>query len=294
MSSPIDRLHADPGARTASELLATDLPGADLRSLLLHVAERRAARPPASVLAQFTNDRFCAPAPIDGLTIARAHAASLGAVADEFDPIQLAPLAPLATSAAMSAVPQNNVVTTMRLSDVVSDPTNVLALEAALRRRSERDTVRLAAAHRVVRAQRFDGPRSFAHFSLLGLVSAGRDRGDRAFEIDELVRHLGALARAIRSVRPDADIVVSVSDHSGRLAEAEAVIDRLDVESRFDPERSHGRGYYEHLCCKIGLRIDGDIVEVGDGGSTDWTQHLSSNRKERLVISGLGLDRIVM
>jgi hypothetical protein len=33
-------------------------------------------------------------------------------------------------------------------------------------------------------------------------------------------------------------------------------------------------------------------LELVDGGSTDWTQQLLGNRKERLLISGLGLERL--
>jgi hypothetical protein len=33
-------------------------------------------------------------------------------------------------------------------------------------------------------------------------------------------------------------------------------------------------------------------VDVGDGGAVDWTQQLLTNRKERLVTSGLGLERM--
>jgi hypothetical protein len=32
-------------------------------------------------------------------------------------------------------------------------------------------------------------------------------------------------------------------------------------------------------------------VEIGDGGFVDWTQRLTGNRKERLLISGVGVDR---
>jgi hypothetical protein len=51
------------------------------------------------------------------------------------------------------------------------------ALEAAVRRDQARGTAaaRLAAFERVVRAQQMDQPWHFAHFSLLGLVTAGRD-----------------------------------------------------------------------------------------------------------------------
>lgn len=296
MTGPIDRLRADPTIRAAHDALRDGLPGSDLRSLLLDIASERAAnRSPSAVLEQHRTDRFCAPSPVDAVAIATAEAAALQAVSSAFQPIQLSPVSPLATSSAMSQVPQNNVVTTMRLTEVLSDPTNMLALEAALERRAAKTaTVRLAAKHRVLRAQRFEGPRSFAHFSLLGMVSAGRDRGDRGFEVTELTRHIEALVAAVIAIDSDAEVVVQVSDLSGRLDEALVIVDALDVEATVDPDRSHGRGYYEHLCFKIGVRRNDEIVEVGDGGSTPWTQHLLADRKERLVISGSGLDRIVM
>ena len=34
---------------------------------------------------------------------------------------------------------------------------------------------------------------------------------------------------------------------------------------------------------------EGDAVGLADGGRTDWTQRLLSNRKERLLTSGIGL-----
>jgi hypothetical protein len=296
MPGPIDRLRVDPVIRTAHDVLRDGLPGSDLRSLLLDVASERAAdRTPSAVLEQYRTDRFCTPSPIDAVAIATAEAAALQAVSSAFRAIQLSPVSPLATSSAMSQVPQNNVVTTMRLTEVLSDPTNMLALEAALERRvNDASTVRLAAKHRVLRAQRFDGPRSFAHFSLLGMVSAGRDQGDRSFEVAELIRHIQSLVAAVIAIDAAAEVVVQVSDHSGRFDEAQVIVDELDVEATVDPDRTHGRGYYEHLCFKIGVRRHDEIVEVGDGGSTSWTQHLLADRKERLVISGSGLDRIVM
>lgn len=296
MPGPIDRLRSDPATSAAHEALVDGLSGADVRSLLLDVAAQRAAqRAPASVLEQYRSDRFCASSSLDAVAIAFAEAKALQAVAADFHPIQLSPVSPLATSSAMSQVPQNNVVTTMRLTEVLSDPTNVLALEAALARQANpSETVRLAAAHRVLRAQRFDGPRSFAHFSILGMVSAGRDRGNRSFEVDELLRHIRSLVSAVRAVDTRADVVVRVSDHSGRLDEAAAIVAALEVESSIDASRTHGQGYYEHLCFKIGVRRGDEIIEVGDGGTTGWMQQLLANRKERLVISGSGLDRIVM
>jgi hypothetical protein len=33
-------------------------------------------------------------------------------------------------------------------------------------------------------------------------------------------------------------------------------------------------------------------MEVGDGGFVDWTARLLGNRRERLLISALGVDRL--
>ena len=35
-----------------------------------------------------------------------------------------------------------------------------------------------------------------------------------------------------------------------------------------------------------------EFFELGDGGLTDWSARLLSNRKERLMISGAGVDRM--
>ena len=64
----------------------------------------------------------------------------------------------LGTCTSVSAVDQNRIVSTVRSSEVVSDPTNVLALEAARRRQSSVDPVHLASCQRVLRAQRFIEP----------------------------------------------------------------------------------------------------------------------------------------
>ena len=293
---PLERILSDPDTRLAFDVLTDRLAPADLRSLLLAIAEDRSARrTPAEVHHQYSTDRFCAPSSIDGVLVAQTEATGLAAVAEDFTAVEIAPLAPFGATSALTPVSQNVVVPTMRLSEVVSDPTNVLALQAASMRRSQRGEVaRLSAVHRVTRAQHFAGPQSFAHFSLLGLVSAGRDRGDRAFETEEIVRHLKAHTAAIKAIDRRREIVVDVADHSGRYDEAHRVVEQVGsapgVLASIDHDRTSGNGYYQHLCFKISVRFDDDLLEIGDGGSTDWTAQLLDDRKERLVISGLGLD----
>ena len=93
--------------------------------------------------------------------------------------LALAPVVPLGTHSALATVSQHKVLSTIRACEVAADPTNALALEAAGRRRAlpRTATVKLAGIQRVVRAQQFQGAGAPAHFTLFGLVTAGRDEG---------------------------------------------------------------------------------------------------------------------
>jgi hypothetical protein len=69
--------------------------------------------------------------------------------------------------------------------------------------------------------------------------------------------------------------------------------DTAGVESVLLPERTAGRNYYRSLCFLICLPNDtGEPIQLVDGGCVDWTQRLLSDGKERLVISGVGSDRV--
>ncbi|HEY6886222.1 MAG TPA: hypothetical protein VI300_00545, partial [Solirubrobacter sp.] len=57
-----------------------------------------------------------------------------------------------------------------------------------------------------------------------------------------------------------------------------------------DAGRTQGRGYYDGMLLNItATDREGSAVGLADGGRTDWTQRLLSNRKERLLTSGIGL-----
>jgi hypothetical protein len=67
------------------------------------------------------------------------------------------------------------------------------------------------------------------------------------------------------------------------------------VSCRIDGIRETGRGYYTDLCFHIdAITSNGDRVQLADGGSVNWTQRILSNAKERLVISGIGTERLCM
>ena len=290
----VERLAREHDVEACLRLLADELAPADLTALLLEVAKRRAAAvTPALVLRQYQQDRFVQPVHVDVRRLLEVQMRVLDAVDPPFDVVGLSPLVPFATSAVLASVSQNRIVTTLRNTEVLSDPTTGLALEAALRRRATPDSViRLGCVERVLRAQTFDGPRSYAHFALLGLVSAGR--GSRSFDRASVREHIGALTAAAAAVGLGRT-QVALTDFGGVHGD---LVDELteqppaDCVITTDPDRSAGRGYYPSICFKVHVEHEGELVEIGDGGLVDWTQALVGSKKERLMTSALSLERV--
>ena len=297
------------------EALTERLSPTDLQTLLLEVYRRRAAAvTPSRLLARYEDNRFVVRSPVDPLDLARLEASAHDRLAAHgISSLALSPVTPLGTNTAIAPVDQYKVLTTIRNTEVVSDATNVLALECAVRRRAHlrgdprsRDRVRLGATHRVTRAQPFEGRGTMAHFALLSLCTAGRDEGSLRFETsalaEQIVVHLDVLDR-VRDVGCQvADVRVSVTDLTAgrhRSVLREQVVDRLaadhpDVSIGFDDERQHGVGYYIDACFEIHARTpDGAELSISDGGLTRWIAALLDNAKERLAISALGIERLL-
>ncbi|MGZ4678249.1 MAG: hypothetical protein ACXV8Y_17100 [Acidimicrobiia bacterium] len=267
------------------------VPGADLGSFLLAVAHRRAdAVTPAALMRRQRADRFVEPGTVDARALHRVAARALDALPAAFEVLELAPVAPLGTCSTVATVDQDKVVATMRGTEVAADPTNALTLLAGARRRSGSEPVRLAAVQRVLRAQPQSGGQ--AHFTVLGLVTSGRDRGNLDFERASLVETLGAVIACVRAVT-DATIELRIT--SLRDSYTDALVDvahdaLTTVTVVADPDRASGRGYYRDVCFKV--RAGPDRIEIGDGGFVDWTRTLSGDRRERQLIAGLGVDRL--
>lgn len=290
----------DPAVAAAFEILTERLSGSDLRALLRAVAATRShAAEPQVVLNQQRTDRFCEASPIDAVAVATLSSEALR-LAEEalFDAVQLSPTGPLGGALAFGAVAQDNVVTTMQLCEIVSDPTNSLALLAAAQRRLLRDpaqVTRLCAVQRVVRAKQFDAPSSLTHFSVLGLVSVGLDRGRRRLEFEELAKQLRVLVDVVDHAQPAGRIEIQVSDNSGRRDDADALVealaDRADTE--VVPPQSDRRHRYPNLCATLSLIERGKTVELADCGVAKSPAEFNGERKERLVVSRVNVDRLV-
>ena len=78
---------------------------------------------------------------------------------------------------------------------------------------------------------------------------------------------------------------------------SERVLGRLadgfpQAQLGFRPGRLHGVGYYRGISFNIDAELGGATYSVADGGTVDWTQRLLSDRRERLLTSGIGTERV--
>lgn len=310
MTDPIiERIQREVGVSNLVELLVDGLAPTDLQSLLLEVRRRGVEKlTPGELLNDYERNRFVRPASIAPQEVTRFDDVAWSHLPPKYVALELSPVAPLGAASAIATVDQNKVVSTIRNTEVVSDSSNVLALECASRRREllsddprSAEAVCLAATHRILRGQAYESPDLSAHFRLLSMCAAGRDEGSFTFEVRHLVEQISFYLTLIREFSHIESVRVTLTDlDSGHEAELEQrVLSRItdeapNVSTGLDPERADGRGYYSDACFKIFVTPSaGDEFELVDGGFTDWTRRLLSNAKERLLISGLGTERLI-
>jgi hypothetical protein len=279
------------------ERLATTLSGSELQSVLLEVMQRRAkTRMPADVLSQYQRDPFCRPAAVDQRTSV-AIDGHLLAAARGFEAIELSPIAPFGVCSAVALTDQNRVVSALRSSEVASDPTNVLALECAVRlRAAPASPVHLASCQRVVRAQPTPKLPGYApHFRIFVLATAGIEAQGHAFTVDAFVRHVRTMQEALDRLEQHGYAFgarrVDVLATAARASVADRIAERLGPNAARKP--------LEHPYYSGGLRYmlwvtspSGDVVPLVDGGAFDWVSKLASNRRAVYVASGAGSQLI--
>jgi len=282
------------------------LSASELTSLLLEVSRERARRrSPAELLAQYARGDALAPSPVDPRVLIAVEAAAYAAAPD-FEAIGLAPVSPLGLNQVLGEIDQNSVLSATRNLEIIGDPTTQMALEIAQRRRAARDTeVRLCAIATLMRMQPLPHPSFTRHFRILALASGGRDRGSFAFERDALISHARAHLTLLTRLHAgdyqfdDMRLEVSDTEPAGDGARRLAVVESdvfpaitrefPHVTCALDPARTHAMEYYRGLCFHVIARTPaGAAIPLGDGGSTDWTQRLLTDAKERMFVSGLG------
>jgi hypothetical protein len=190
----------------------------------------------------------------------------------------------------------------------MADPTTAAALECArLRRAGDQSVIKLCSRSRQLRLQPFDTPGFSPHFDLFTLVSAGRDRGGLQFELESLREHIEAYLRFFDRLSGLGYRFGNIEVKLAHTERNEDLQNRADLAVltplraawpaaifQIDTEREQARNYYRGFCIGISAEDPGGVrLGLIDGGITDWTQRLLSNAKERLFVSGIGLELVV-
>jgi len=302
----LDRIVRELGVDDIVSLLSERISGADLNSLLLEVYKEKISRSsPGGLIKRYEGNRFVHPAAVDSiqlkeleldiLRIARSHLAM---------PVQLSPVAPLGSCSIVATVDQNKIISANRGTEVVSDATNLLALHISYliksrKMKSRDDFIRLSTTHRHIRAQYFgNAPGMLPHFHLFCMVTAGTDQGSYRFELKAFWEHIKVYQEIFRSLfRSDIEVFLS---GRGGYKDSDGLLQRI---VQYGEERSinvplsikapnNENQYYKGLQFTIVTNINGREHYIGDGGFVDWTQQLLGSKKERLIISAIGLDRL--
>ncbi|GAA1823998.1 hypothetical protein [Agromyces salentinus] len=283
---------------------ASDPPVHDRRGeLLVEARDAASRRRPAQLLAQWADDSLVVPSAVDLRTSVALDALALAAASDH-EALLLSPVAPLGATSVLGPTSQDRVLSTIRPVEVVSDPTNVLALEAAARiRRSPDEEVRLCTVHQTLRMQPAPAGRARTrHFRMFAMADAGRARADDGFEVAAVMRQLGAYRRLLEAAaaaglgagdRPRA-IVRADDGHAVLGDRVAAAIAAAWPGVEIVREALANAAYYDGLRVGYGVhRRGGDsatFVELVDLGRFDWVGQLTSDRRNRLMASAIGIQ----
>jgi len=289
------------GVSDLSELLADKLSGSELSSLLLAVYERKTRKmKPAELLAQYRQNRLVQPSSLDKIALMENELMTLRFFRNRgFFPVELSPVAALGTCSVVAAVSQDKIISGVRNTEIVADATNCIAMHVAdVRKRGEEGVLRFCTTHRHVRTQPFANPRFLPHFVIGCMVTAGRDVGSYGFECEGVVEQVGNLVALLRDEYGVGGFRLVLKRRGGYEG---VLVDRVEAALRegvngVRVEREGaggvgvGEGYYLGVQFKLYIDHNGGEWEIADGGFVDWTQKLVGNRKERMLISGFGLE----
>jgi hypothetical protein len=313
MKSPIiERILNSTGQPDLIELLTDRIPLPDLQSLLLEVYRRKTKKiTPEKLLYQYQHNRFLKPSNLYTTKFIKFDQLTFSLLPADFTPIELSPLSPLGSNSVLAPVDQNNTVSTIRNTEVSSDNTVVLALECALRRKQSKKChpksskiIKLCSNQRLVRAQFFSESATFAHFKVLSLVTAGRDYGNYKFELKTINEMIGYFIKIIHFCKEQGFKILSsririISPREGVLKKINIIKNELSqqwpgVIIQTQKDLNDNWHYYSNLRFQIFVtNLDNQEYLIVDGGDTDWTQQLLSDKKERLLIGGFGSERFI-
>ena len=283
------------------KILSDELSGSELNTILLEVFNRRIQQEtPSSLLNKYEGNKLVKPANIDVLRYKEQELTCYKVLASRgFEPIEHSPAAQLGTSSVVATVDQKKVLTALRNTEMQADPTNATALHyASLKKKGGLDsrTYNYSNISRIIRTQVFDNPNFTPHFSVICLISCGKDTGSFNFEKEELLKHLTASYDVLRSYSFE-HIYFEIIPCKGYDGQSPLITESISyVQKNSDHikvsvvEPDYENNYYYGFRIKAKIVVGENVIEIGDGGLLDWTQQLLTNRKERMMTMGIGFS----
>ena len=283
------------------------LSNSDFNSLMLEIFQSRANETtPAEMLKAFQVNRFSVPSDLNPVAYHTLETEFLSSAQElDINTVLLSPAAPFASSSAFGCVNQNNVVSAVRGTEILSDPTNMLATIIAEKLKNKKAVnttpIHYCTTARVLRTQVFPNTgRHFAHFGIFCIVSSGKDKGSYSCESALLQKQLSFYKKFLLD-KYDSNLSIVLrkrrgySDVDGFFEKMAELIKNEFPETPLSFDLEHeDNNYYKGINYNIIMERDGNKVEIGDGGFVDWTQKMTNNKRERCLISGIGLDRLLL
>lgn len=302
----VERVLEKLGSKELLDTIQEELSLSDLNTLLLELFRQRAHDTSyAELMKAYASNRFVQPAAIDPIALKQLEIQLLTiAQQASFQAIQLSPAAPLGSCSVVATSDQNKVISASRGTEIVADATNLLALHICdlIKTRqmsNEEQPIRFSTTHRHVRAQHFNKPGLLPHFHVYGMVTSGKDKGSYSFEKRTFLEHIQVYETIFKSLY-QADLTVKVNRRDG-YTDSAGLVQRLmehlqeqapSVTLIENKEENHNQ-YYKGFQFTLLVTINGKELNIGDGGFVDWPQKLLGGKKERMMISAIGLDRLL-
>ena len=240
-----------------------------LNTLLLEIFEKRSKGvTPKEVQEKYADMyEFFGPSKADLRTINEYNRLFLECLPEKYDAIELSPITPFGGNSSFTNLSQKNILSSIKSSEVCSDATTSLTLEAC-KRRKERiknpdrimEDVNLATIKKVLRMQRFDKEKGYLqHFGQFAAITAGRKRQE--FEYEKIKEHIKLWVDLFRKLKGE--------DFS--LGEINVGICHIDIIEHFirngfvDRKVVNANSFNDFkLFEETGIKIPDKIVDYGE------------------------------
>jgi hypothetical protein len=250
---------------------------------------------PSELFANWPSHTLSQPANHCPLALRKAELALLTQAKSEgFEPVELSPVAPLGVSSVYKKVHQNRILSALKVSEVVSDPSNMLGLILTENWKKHRNlnATHLATVHRCLRPTAENKPLHQPHFLLFALAAFIPSKDPQL-----LVASLFQQVQFHLNLCGPAQIRLSFQAYPGdpRLfseLKTRLKIENLPCELREISPPCEGT-YYTGCRVLIDVKINHEWVNMSDLGIVTWPAELSGQGHLRLVISGMGVERYI-